>query len=895
MAKNLNGLTDSQVAENREKYGSNHIKEAPPETFFKKFLEKLNDPLIKLLALTALIMMGMWVLGQAKIFESIGTIVTILFVGYVGAKTEMASDKAYRNLKNSMPKALCKVKRNTKVSVIPQDDVVVGDVVILQSGDDIPADGYLVDGLLKVNNSALNGEPDECKKTVAPDDFELDAAKITGDTCVDQHSLFKGATVTSGEGLMSVKYCGHGNPETNYPGTMMGRMAEDMNGEEPDSPLKVKLKKLADQISMFGYIGAAIITVAYFIHFILLAGGISNYLALGGLHIFTDFVKAARLAIVIIVCAVPEGLPLMIAIVLMSNTGVLLKNNVLVRKAIGIETAGSLNTLFSDKTGTITKGILEVVQVIDGEGNVIDKEEENALGLHLDIAIGRNTSAMFDEKHNAVGGNMTDRALVLYQGENKFNLLKGDPRYNVTAQQGFNSANKFSSAYIESLGKTFYKGAPEKLLAKAKKYLAADGTVKDLDISVIDNKSLELANRAMRLLAFGYSEKGLVEDEINDDLVLIGIAAIRDDVRPEAKAAIAEVKGAGIHVCMITGDRKETAVAIAREANIIDSKDDIVLTSEELNKMSDEDIKKKFASIKCIARALPTDKSRMVRIGQSLNRVCGMTGDGVNDAPALKAADVGFSMGKSGTDAAKEASDLVIIDDNFASIRNAILYGRTIYLNILKFCRFQLAINVAAVVTSAILPFLGIEEALTVIQMLLVNLVMDSLGALLLGKECARASYMKHPPKRRDENIVTKNIFIQFVATGLYITALSIIWFTVPFFRSVFETDAQFKSAYFAFFIFAAIFNGFNVRTDKLEIFKDIDKNPNFMKIWSIMAVSTIVICSIDIIPGMSFLGEMFTTTHFGIMGWLLVIAYAVTIIPADMIRKVLCKTYLND
>lgn len=894
MEKKL-GLQSSQIEDSKRKYGSNKLPEQEPETFWEKFKGNLDDPMLKLLIAIAGIMIVMFCFGQAEIYEPIGTIIAILLVASIGAKTEMSSDAEYRKLKNSTKKDTCKVYRNGVVTVIDIDDVVVGDIVLLQSGDKIPADGILVDGALRVNNSALNGETEECKKEAATEGFEM-PLEITGDTFVDKHSLFRGAVIYNGEGLMEVKRVGIGNPETNYPGTMMGKMAEEMNTEEPDSPLKVKLAKLAKQISTFGYVGAIALALAYMIHFVMVAGGVGAYLDLGWIHILKDFIKAAELAIVIIVCAVPEGLPLMISIVLMSNTGEMLKHNVLVRKAIGIETAGSLNTLFSDKTGTITKGVLEVVEFFDGSGVSSDiKSKDCKIRDYLNLAIGKNTGAMFDDEHRVIGGNMTDKALMEFLTEDVFNKLRDDKDCVITKQQGFNSANKFSSSYIASLGKTFYKGAPEKLLAKATKYVDANGEIKPLDRSVIDTKSVQLAERAMRLLAFGYSEKELVEDEINDDLVLIGLVAIRDDVRPEAVEAIKECHRAGVHVCMITGDRKETALAIAKESGLITSPEDVVLTSEELNKMSDDEIRNIFDKITCIARALPTDKSRMVRIGQSLNKVVGMTGDGVNDSPALKSADVGFAMGLSGTDAAKEAADLVITDDNFRSIKDAILFGRTIYLNILKFCRFQLTINVAAVLVSAILPFLGFESPLTVCMMLFLNLCMDSLGALLLGNECPRESYMSHAPKRRDESIISKNIFIQFVTMGIYITALSIMWFEVPVFRTFFDTDMQFRTGYFAFFIFISIMNGFNVRTDGFGIFKDLDKNKNFMKVWFAMLGSSALLCMIDIIPGFKFIGEMFSTTHFGLQGWIVVILLSITIIPVDMLRKAIFQTQKNE
>ena len=472
-----------------------------------------------------------------------------------------------------------------------------------------------------------------------------------------------------GEGYMIVQKVGLD--------TMMGKMAKDMEDKEPDSPLKVKLNKLAGQISVFGYIGAIIIALAYFVHFVMLAGGLSAYLATGGLSILGDVMNAIAIAITIIVCAVPEGLPLVIALVLMQNTGKLLKVNVLVRKSIGIETAGSLNILFSDKTGTITKGQLEVVEFFDGCGRTTDINTAAAMREALHLSIGKNTGALFDDQHHVVGGNMTDQALLKFLGEDAFHALAARDDCEIGAQQDFNSANKFSQAYLPGQGRTFYKGAPERLLAKAKKCLDTQGNEVDIDENALNQKIDDLANRAMRVLAFGYSREKLVRDEIHDDLVLIGLVGIRDDVRPEAREAIEEVQKAGIQVVMITGDRRETAMAIAREANLYHGGDELVLTSAELAEMSDDEVKKIIPRIRVISRALPTDKSRMVRLCQEMNLVVGMTGDGVNDSPALKRADVGFAMG-SGTEVAKEAGKLVILDDNFNSIKNAIWYGRTL-------------------------------------------------------------------------------------------------------------------------------------------------------------------------------------------------------------------------
>ena len=875
------GLNDQQVRQSREKYGNNVIPDSEPTTFWAEFKETFSDPMIKILLFIAGLMVIMFFLGYAEIYEPIGTVVAVLIVAFVTAKTGVASDTKYRELKNSTKKDVCKVYRNSMVTVIEVDDVVVGDKVLLQSGDKIPADGILVEGDLRVDNSALNGEAEECKKTATDVSTEM-KDEITGDTFVDKYSLFRGAVVFDGTGILDVRKVGLK--------TMMGKMAEEMQEDEVDSPLKVKLGKLAHQISTFGYMGAVVIAIFYMVYFVLSAGGIEQYLAMGWTEILKNVIDAVSLAIVIIVCAVPEGLPLMISLVLMQNTSKMLDHNVLVRKAEGIETAGSLNILFSDKTGTITKGMLEVVEFFMPNGNTIPMNE---LSLHskikalLDISIGKNPASMFDANHRVIGGNATDQALMKFIGEETYNVLTTESEYSVNNSQGFNSSNKFSQVEINELGKTFYKGAPEKFLSVATRALDEDGNEVELNFDEINEKINALASKAMRVLAFGYSNSQMTENTINDDVVLIGFVAIRDDVRPEAKMAIKEVIDAGIQIVMITGDRLETAVSIAEDAGLIQNQSDKALTSIELNRLSDDEIKSMIKDIRVIARALPTDKSRMVRICQEMNLVVGMTGDGVNDSPALKRADVGFAMG-SGTEAAKEAGKIVVLDDNFRSIKDAILYGRTIYHNILKFCKFQLVINVAAVVVSAIAPFFGVDEPLKVTHLLFVNLVMDGLGAIMLGNEPAKEKYMEEAPRRRDESIISKKMMAQILTMGTWLVVISFVFLKLPFFDQFFDTEEQKLTAYFVLFILSALFNGFNVRDEKFAIFSGLNENTGFLKVFFlIIAVQACIVnaglVNLDIFK---WIGEMFSCVPFGIIGWIVVIILGFTMIPVDLIRK---------
>ena len=844
----FNGLTKTEVEQQRLVYGDNKIKEAEPKKFWQEWLASFDDPMLKLLLGITVLMAVLAMFGLTEWFEVIGILISVTTVTLISTKTAMTSDGEYRKLKEENSYEECKVYRNGKVEVINIEDIVVGDLVIVQNGEKVFADGYLYDGNIKVDNSALNGESKECvKQGIVVYNFE------SGDL-TDKHMLMRGALVVDGEGVMRVVHVGMN--------TMMGKMAEEMNEEEIDSPLKVKLTKLAEQISKFGYIGAIVIGLANF--------GNALFKMIGHEIVFSNItlvlLNAILVAITIVVMAVPEGLPLMISMVLGQNTSKMRKHNVLVRKAIGIETAGSLNILFSDKTGTITKGQLEVVNFIDPQGKEYKSINEmpDVMKEIVSDSLHINNSAMIVDG-KVVGGNMTDKALLEY-------VKDIQPReFKVVKVESFNSSKKFMATQLElDNGKTltYYKGAVEKILDKCT-------NVSQDDLKLINTKIEEMANSSMRVLALGVSFEEIIDGEIPNDLTLMGVVGIRDDVRPEAKVAIKEVQSAGVQVVMITGDRKETAVAIAKDSGLITSDNDVVLTSNELQKLSDEQIKDIIPNLRVVARALPTDKSRLVRLSQELGLVVGMTGDGVNDAPALKRADVGFAMG-SGTDAAKEAGDIVIVDDNFQSISKAILFGRTIYNNIMKFIKFQLTINVVAVLICANCPILVINEPLKICQLFVLNLIMDSLGAMALGGEPALQSYMNEKPKSRTQSIVDKEMMVQVGVMGLFMFSMSLVFLLSQDIKDMFG-EAH-LTGYFALFVLMSIFNGFVVRSEGGNIFKGLKENPMFSKVMFAIALILVVLVYIG--------GEFLDVVPMTLSQWGIVGLSSVTVIGFGSIMK---------
>ena len=855
MSKNLKGLTREEVLKSRELNGTNKINEAEPKKFWKEWLASFDDPMLKLLLAITALMAVIAVLGFTEWFEIIGILISVCIVSFISTKTSMSSDNEYRKLKEETSHEECRVLRDGKLQVIDCNDIVVGDLVSVQVGEKIHADGFLFYGRIKVDNAALNGEAEECKKE-ATEEYDVDNGEMT-----DKHMLLRGALCVDGEGFMLVTKVGMS--------TLMGKMAEDMQDEEVDSPLKVKLAKLAGQISKFGYIGAVVIGIAILLNSVFSMGA-SAWFGQPLPLIFKDVLEAVLLAVTIVVMAVPEGLPLMIAIVLMQNTSKMLQHNVLVRKAIGIETAGSLNILFSDKTGTITKGKMEVVKLITEYGNEfksINDLNENTRKVVADAIINNTSSTIIDGQ--VQGGNFTDKALMEYAKD------ANGTKYEVVKVQTFSSANKYMATTVRfedgTVG-TYYKGAVEKLLDNCSLEPSINSKLKER----VD----ELAGDSIRCLSIAYHEGELVENELPTDMRLIAITGIRDDVRPEARDAIKEVNEAGIQVVMITGDKLETARAIAKDANLITSPEHIAITSTELNEMTDEEVKEMIPQLRVVARALPTDKSRLVRLCQEMNLVCGMTGDGANDAPALKRADVGFAMGLSGTDAAKEAADIVITDDNFASIRNAVLYGRTIYNNIMKFVRFQLCINVLAVVVCAVCPFFGIQEPLNIVQLLLVNLVMDSLGALMLGQEPAKEEYMLEKPKSRTQSIVSKSMMSQILSTSLGMIIMSFVFLFVPVFKTLF--GEALIAGYFALFMFMALMNAFNVRSEDYHLFKGLKENSMFLKVW--IAIAVVVVLAVSF--GGAFLGVM----PLSLIQWVIVSVLSLLMIPVGMLVKFIIK-----
>lgn len=859
------GLSASEAEQSRKLYGTNALTEIPPDPLWKKILEGFKDPMIMILMVALVVQVILCFMGQAEWFEPAGILVAILVANGVASISEHKQEgKASALKKEENAKEMAKVIRDGELIEIHVDDVVVGDIVYLQAGDKIPADGEVIEGTLKVDQAALNGETEEAEKIPCPEDQVYNTKDL-----LNKYYIYRGTVICGGEGYMQVKVVGDK--------TLFGELALEVQEDTRETPLQVKLHKLAQQISKFGYIGAIAIVLGVLLKTIIsgdMPGSVYDWIRL--------LMDAITVAVTIIVCAVPEGLPMLTSILLSFQSLKMAKDNVLVRKINGLETAGSLNILFSDKTGTITSGKLSVVEMASGEVKTFQtlSDVSKVYSEAIITGVGVNNSASAAHDGTVIGGNSTDRALMTYLVEEK--AAQNINKDAVCKFNAFDSAKKYSSVVVESNGKkmTFVKGAPEKILERCTTYLDTEGNVSKFT----DRKAMTAyidtqAARSMRMLAVALADG----DSDAGELTLVCVISIRDNVRKEAADAIKEVQAAGVQVVMVTGDRKETAVAIAKEAGLLTAPEHIALTSAEMAQKSDDELKEILPNLRVVARALPTDKSRLVRVAQEMDYVVGMTGDGVNDSPALKKADVGFAMG-SGTEVAKDAGDITILDDNFASIEKAILYGRTMFKSIRKFLIFQLTVNVAAVMTCFIGPLLGEKVVLTVIQLLLVNLAMDTLAAIAFGSEPALKEYMKDKPVPRSESIVTKNMLIRVGVSGLYITAACLAILFLSAVRNMFgDVDVTYlKSALFATFMMAITFNGFNARTDHINPFEHIGRNKNFLYVMGSILLMQFVF--------VTFGGEVLSVEALDLRSWILCAVIAFLVIPINMALKMATK-----
>ncbi len=825
------GLTPQQVEDSRKRYGSNLLTARKKKSFWRQFFSNLGDPIIRILlaALALNLLFSFW--GGTDWYENAGIALAVFLATLISTLSEYSSESAFSRLTEECDKITCRILRRGQAHEtacaceLPIGEVVVGDTLLLEAGEMIPADGRLIKGRLLVDQSAMTGESREIEKSPAP---PSDTPLSPGDTA----SLFRGCTVLSGQGVMQVSAVGDA--------TFLGHISEEVQEDKRESPLKRRLSELAHQISHLGYVAAALVGIIYLINSFLFDSSFDTAVMLSKItdwrYVWQELFAALTLGLTVLVVAVPEGLPMMIAVVLSANIRRMVRDHVLVRKPEGLEAAGSMNILFTDKTGTLTTGKLTLSGVLTAS---CDYKSVHALARRapmlferIALAANANNGAVRGESDGgiaALGGNATDRALL------RAFLPFPTPDFAVAESLPFDSATKFSAVRLAN-GLVLVTGAPDRLIPFAKHALGEGGERLTLSrAAFLARIRTRMAGGERLVLLCEGSE--MPHGGACKELTVLCAMAFTDPLRAEAKHAVRTLQGAGVQVVMITGDSKETATGIATASGIL-SGDRVALEGSELARLSDEEVKALLPRLAVVARALPADKSRLVRLSESLGLVVGMTGDGINDAPALKLADVGFAMG-SGTQVARDAGDIVILDDNLASVCRAVLYGRTIFKSIRKFITLQLVMNFCAVGISIIGPFIGFESPVTVVQMLWINIIMDTLGGLAFAGEAPLDYYMKERPKRREEPILTRALAGRIAYLSLCNVLLSVFFLTSPWVRAFYregEGELCLLTAFFALFIFAAVFNCFNARTDRVRMLEGLSRNRAFLAIMALVA-----------------------------------------------------------
>ncbi len=860
MTNSIKGLSSEEVKKSLALHGDNSLKKEKRKGFFKRFFENLSDPIIRILMI-ALVVQIVFTFGNLDYFELGGIIVAILLSTTVSTLSEYRSERAFEKLREDSLDGQVSVLRDGEIVKLSSSALVVGDIVYLSVGEKIQADGEIISGRLSVDQSALNGESAECIKTYQ---------KNRGWDLSNGGRVFRGSVITDGNAIMRVLRVGG---ETYY-----GMIAKDVQTETRVSPLKLRLGMLAEQISKIGYVVALVVGLTYLFNAIVLDNDFDPQrimaFACDYKNLLGCLVSAMTLMITVVVVAAPEGLPMMITVVLSANMKKMLSDSILVKKLVGIETAGSMNILFTDKTGTITVGRPQCEKFITVSGSckgLAALKKMPKIYELMSISAKYNTDVL-KVGDELTGGNATDRAIY------EFFLSETVKECQVVKKQPFSSEKKYSYAKLKN-GITLTKGAAEMIMASSKYAINSYGEKVKFNSELIYNEYLSAVENGQRVIGVAMSEGD------DKEMIFIALIVMKDKIRPDVYKSVRDVTRAGIQIVMVTGDGKETASAIAEESGILNLKaGHLVITSDELNKMTDEEIKAILPKIRVISRALPQDKTRLVRLSQEMNLVVGMTGDGINDAPSLKLSDVGFAMG-SGTDIAKSASDIVILDNSFLAISRTILYGRTIFKSIRKFITFQLTMNLAACGVSLIGQFIGVDTPITIIQMLWVNIIMDTLGGLAFSGEAPLDYYMQEKPKSRDEQILSPDMLNQIGITGVYTLLLSVVFLSSPVIRMMYggglPTD-RFYTAFYALFIFSGIFNCFSARCSRLWLLSNIGKNKPF--IFIMLLISVIQICMIY------FGGALFRCVPLAPYELSFVILLASTVLPFEMFRRLIYK-----
>ncbi len=890
--KHYIGLTDAEVLESRKKYGVNILTPPEKEPLWKQFLEKFTDPLIIILMIAGVLSIGISFYeyfglneGFTVFFEPIGIFVAILLATGLAFYFELKADKEFAILNQVNDDELVEVIRNCNATQIPKKDVVVGDVVIINTGAEVPADGELLECVsLNVDESTLTGEP-MCHKSVDEKDFDPDATYPT-------NHVLKGTKVMEGHGIFRVTAVGD---KTENGKVFVAAQIDD----SVKTPLNEQLDGLSDLITKLSYGFAALVVIGRLLIYFL--GDNSMEWA----HITAYVLQTLMIAVTLIVVAVPEGLPMAVTLSLAYSMRRMLKTNNLVRKMHACETMGATTVICTDKTGTLTQNQMSVEEAqFYGLANQALGTDETSRLIKEGIAL--NSTASLDLSNPdkpVVLGNPTEGALLLWLRNNGIDYRNLKEDANVVEELPFSTERKYMATVVDSAqleGKKilYVKGAPEIIRSLCKQI------DKNVNIADIDRQLTDYQNRAMRTLGFAYqvlndSDMAIADGKVvADNLTFMGIVAIADPVRKDVPAAVQKCMAAGINVKIVTGDTPGTAKEIGRQIGLWTKKDSdsAIITGAEFEKLSDDELDKKVLGLKIIARARPLDKKRLVESLQRNNQVVAVTGDGTNDAPALKAAHVGLSMGD-GTSVAKEASDITIIDNSFSSICRAVMWGRSLYQNIQRFLLFQLTVNVAACFIVLVGAFMGTESPLTVTQMLWVNLIMDTFGAMALASLPPSQSVMKDKPRDRKAFILTKPMMKDILGVGGFFFLLLVVFLYIFQHTEITQMtdllhcklgEANGLSPYeqtllFSIFVWTHLWYMFNTRSFETgKSFFQLKMSKEFFTIVAIIFIGQVVI-----VEG---LYDFFNCTPMKLMDWVIIVVLSSLVLWARELWHLLTK-----